>query len=222
MSSFDIYAYLEAPQVGQLTVPGINGDILRLDCIVQITKPPRLEVTFMPNQVKTEDIDTEKECMVTLDIGGPTVTLKTSIENIVSNRKLELINIESVNHAQKREYFRIDANVPVDAHNLPSQETFIYEGESINISGSGVLITLPERVPVDKKLKLRINIPEPEAMSIECIAQVVRCDEGKDNDFIIALHFYTIEEEDQDAIIAFCMAQQRKQLRLKVLVLGPA
>jgi c-di-GMP-binding flagellar brake protein YcgR len=160
--------------------------------------------------------------MVTLDIGGPTITLKTSIENIASNRKLELINIESVSHEQKREYFRIDAQVPVDAHTLPSQGTFVFEGETVNISGSGALITFPEPVPVDKKLKLRISIPEPDLLTVECIAQVVRCDEGNNNEFNVAVHFYTIEEEAQDKIIAFCMAQQRRQLRLKVQVLGPA
>ena len=29
-----------------------------------------------------------------------------------------------------------------------------------------------------------------------------------------------LEEEDQDAIVAYCLAEQRKQLRLKVQLLG--
>ena len=36
----------------------------------------------------------------------------------------------------------------------------------------------------------------------------------------VALSFADIEDEDQDAIIAYCLAEQRKQLRLKVKVLG--
>jgi len=32
--------------------------------------------------------------------------------------------------------------------------------------------------------------------------------------------FDDIEQEDQDAIVAYCLAEQRKQLRLKVQVLG--
>jgi hypothetical protein len=36
----------------------------------------------------------------------------------------------------------------------------------------------------------------------------------------LALSFADIEDEDQDAIVAYCLAEQRKQLRLKVKVLG--
>ena len=43
---------------------------------------------------------------------------------------------------------------------------------------------------------------------------------GLGTSLVLALSFANIEDEHQDAIIAYCLAEQRKQLRLKVKVLG--
>jgi hypothetical protein len=223
VSDFDIYKYLATPKVGRISIPIAQSDAVKRDCVIKVIKPPRLVTTFLPGHLPVEaDIDMAADCLLYLDIGGPTVTLKTTIAKMTGNRTLELLNIESVSHTQKREYFRIDAQVPVDATNLPSQDVSSLEGETINISGSGALISFPSRLPANIKIKLRFTIPEPEKQAVECTAQVVRCLQTEDGSYHVAVHFYTINEEEQDKIIAFCMIQQRKHLRLRVRVLGPA
>lgn len=223
MSSFDIYTYLETPKVVQISLPVTTGKTLKLDCVLQAAKSPHFEARFLPNQLPPEnEIDVQGICLIALDTGSLTVILKTSITKVIGSQKLQLINIESIDHTQKRDFFRIDAQVPVDAKNIAPHEEFNLEGETINISGNGALITFPEKLAIDKRLKLRISIPEPEKKTIECTGKVIRCDPLPEGGYRTAFHFHTIEEEDQDSIIGFCLSQQRKQLQLKVQVLGPA
>jgi hypothetical protein len=223
VSDFDLYAYLKNPKVAQISIPVSTRKTLKRDCVLQVTTAPHLEARFLPDQLPPErDIDVKGHCLVSLDTGSLTIVLKTSIAKITDRRKFELINIEAVDHTQKRSFFRIDAQVPVDAKNIPARDEYSLEGETINISGNGALIAFPEPLAIDKKLRLLISIPDPEKRTIECTGKVVRCDALAEGGYRTAFYFHTIEEEDQDRIIGFCMAQQRKQLQLKVLVLGPA
>lgn len=222
MSSFNIYDFLNDPKVCQIAVPVTGGKKIRLSAVAQITTPPRLEAGFVAGQLPVNDIDTAENCLLSLDIGGPAITLVASIEEILSDRRLKLINIESIAHEQKREFFRINACVPVSLLRLPPQpQPAPITGESINISGNGILVLLPEAFGKGQRVKLRITIPEPQETEIECIGRVVRQDHKSDG-FMVAFHIDTINEEDQDRLIGFCLHKQRKQLRLKVQVLGPA
>ncbi len=193
---------------------------MSMECVAKVTKPPHLETSMLPGLLPVERIDTDKKCHLYMDIGGPTITLITAIEEVVNDSKLKLINIESTTHEQKREFFRITAQVPIDLKHLASQQSNIVIGESINISGNGILVTLTEPLDVKKRVQLRINLTEPTEQCIESICSVVRQDESKSGEYIAALRFDSIKEEDQDSIIGFCLLQQRKQLRLKVQVLG--
>jgi c-di-GMP-binding flagellar brake protein YcgR len=81
------------------------------------------------------------------------------------------------------------------------------------------------RLPVSETIKegthlgLEIIIDSPQPAVVECVAEVVGTyDVGGVKQ--LALSFADIEDEDQDAIVAYCLAEQRKQLRLKVKVLG--
>ncbi len=66
---------------------------------------------------------------------------------------------------------------------------------------------------------LEIVIDAPQPSVVECVGKVVGTyDVGGVRQ--LALSFVDIEDEDQDVIVAYCLAEQRKQLRLKVKVLG--
>ena len=223
MSSFDIYAYLNEPKVLQASVPLINSRKLQLRGVARVTTPPKIEVTLQSGQVVVDQIDFSEKCLLHIDAIGATITLITTIESIDNNNLLKLINLESVSHEQKREFFRIDAQMDVDARKLPPPvEDGTFSGVSINISGNGILVSLPEPLKVDRKVKLRINLPDPVTEDIECIGRVVRSDKREQDRYRVAFCFTTINEEDQDKIVSFCLAQQRKHIRLGVQVLGPA
>jgi hypothetical protein len=223
VSSFDIYAYLNEPKVLQASVPLVDSRRLQLRGVARVSTPPNLEVTLPPDQIDRDEIDRTEKCLLYIDTLGATITLITAIDAIDNNSLLKLTNLESVSHEQKREFFRIDAQMAVDAHQLPPPpQDGTCSGTSINISGNGILVSLPEPMTVDQKMKLRINLPAPTATDIECIGRVVRSDNWKPKRYRVAFNFTTIGEEDQDKIVSFCLAQQRKQIRLGVQVLGPA
>ncbi len=223
MSSFDIYAYLNEPKVLQASVPLVDSRRLQLRGVARVSTPPKIEVTLPPDQLPGTEIDRSEKCLLYIDAVGATITLITAIDAIDKNSLLKLTNLESISHEQKREFFRIDAQMAVDAHKLPPPpEDGTCNGESINISGNGILVSLPEPLTVDQKVKLRINLPDPVATDIECIGRVVRSDKLDQERYRVAFNFTTINEEDQDKIVSFCLAQQRKHIRLGVQVLGPA
>ena len=223
MSSFDIYAYLNEPKVLQASVPLVGSRRLQLRGVARVSTPPQIEVTLPPDQFVGNEIDRSEKCLLYLDVVGATITLITAIDAIDNSNILQLTNLESVSHEQKREFFRIDAQMAVDAHKLhPPPEDGTCNGESINISGNGILVSLPEPLTVDQKVKLRINLPDPVATDVECIGRVVRSDKLDQEMYRVAFNFTTINEEDQDKIVSFCLAQQRKHIRLGVQVLGPA
>jgi len=56
---------------------------------------------------------------------------------------------------------------------------------------------------------------------IECVGKVVRTF-NLGGTLQAAMSFTDIEEDDQDAIVAYCFAEQRRQLRLKVHIMGNA
>jgi len=89
----------------------------------------------------------------------------------------------------------------------------------VNISGGGMRLPVAEKIANGSELGLEIIIDEPQPAIIECVGQVVgNYDVGGEHQ--IALKFTDIEEEAQDAIVAYCLAEQRKQLRLRIKVLG--
>ena len=223
MSSFDIYDYLNEPKALQASVPLLDSKRLLLRGIARVSSPPRIEVTLPTNLVDGNQIDRAEKCLLSIDAEGATIILITAIDAIENNNLLKLTNLESVSHKQKREFFRIDAQLTVEGRKLPPPpEDGTCSGVSINISGNGILVSLPESLTVDKKVKLRISLPDPVATDIECIGRVVRSVERRQDRYRVAFNFTTIGEEDQDKIVSFCLAQQRKNIRLGVQVLGPA
>jgi c-di-GMP-binding flagellar brake protein YcgR len=70
------------------------------------------------------------------------------------------------------------------------------------------------------KVGLEIVLDVPQPRIVECIARVVRTYDMGEGNKQVALSFADIEQEDQDALVAYCLAEQRKQLRLKVQVIG--
>ena len=223
MSSFDIYDYLHEPKVLQASIPLLDSRRLRLRGIARVSVPPKIEVTVPADQLPGNEIDRAEKCLLYIDAVGATITLITAIDAIENNSLLKLTNLESVSHEQKREFFRIDAQMAIDAHKLlPPPEDGTCAGLSINISGNGILVSLPEPLAVDQKVKLRISLPDPIATDIVCIGRVVRSEKRKKERYRVAFSLTTIGEEDQDKIVSFCLAQQRKHIRLGVQILGPA
>lgn len=208
-------------RVVKVVLPLQDGGQQLVDGVAKTTTSPQFEITFLPDQLKADLLNQADFCRVSFDVAGSTKSIRAKITSVLSDAKLQLEMVESFAHVQKRAYFRVDADFSVSYWVLSEENPLVKSIQtSINISGGGL------RLPVDEKLRdgteigLEIVFDAPEARVVECTAQVMRTFEMVHGGMEVALKFVDLEEEDEDTIVAYCLAEQRKQLRLKVKVMG--
>lgn len=198
---------------------------LRAQCICQDIFPPKFSLVFKPGVLPLEEIDRRQPCIVTIDVGGPTLSLEAMIQEIINPQTLQMILQKSISHEQMREFFRIDAVTRVISSSFLTQFTdgdslpWSIQGETVDLSGSGILAIFPSPPPSDKQIQLEITIPSAEPEVVKVIAHQVRVQKIKDGRYEVAYHFDDISLEDRDKIIGCCLVLQRKLLRLKIQVL---
>ncbi|MFK5927061.1 MAG: PilZ domain-containing protein [Desulfuromusa sp.] len=209
-------------RVVKVSLPLLDGKKLSLDAVAKVTTSPQFEVTFLPDQLNVELLNLEEFCLVTFDVAGENKSIKAKIDSADEDTKLLLEMVESFSYIQKRGYFRVDADLSVSYWVIDEEHpTAKSVPTPVNISGGGLRLPVSETIKAGTRLGLEIVIDSPQPAVVECVGEVVSS-YGDDADQQIALTFVDIEDEDQDAIIAYCLAEQRKQLRLKVKVLGGA
>ena len=209
-------------RVVKVSLPLLDGQKLSLDAVAKTTTSPQFEITFLPDQLNPELLNSEEFCLVTFDVAGETKSIKAKVESVTEAAKLLLEMVESFSYIQKRGYFRVDAELSVSYWVIDEEHPSAKSVQTpVNISGGGLRLPVSEEIQEGSKLGLEIIIDSPQPAVVECVGQVVANydDEGKRQ---VALTFVDIEDEDQDAIISYCLAEQRKQLRLKVKILGGA
>jgi len=198
--------------------------LYRSQCIYQKKSPPKLSLLFKPGFLPADDIDLSRPCIINIDMGGPSISLETMIQEISTPQTLQIRVQKSMNHSQMREFFRVDATTTIISKSFHTElfgnknKRWSVEGTTIDISGSGILAFFPEKTPADKQVKLAITLPSTEPETITVFAHQVRATQLGDNCFEIAYHFDDISTEDRDKIIGCCLVIQRKLLQLKVQV----
>ena len=201
-----------------------SPDRVRAQCIYQKTDPPQFALVFRPGMLPVDDIDPGKPCIVTIDLGGPAISLEAMIRQIDQPQTLQMVVQKSVSHEQMREFFRIDAVTRVISSSFHAhftgqgREPWSMEGETIDISGSGILAVFASLPPADKQVHLELTIPAAEPEVVKAVAHPVRTHRLQDNRYEVAYHFDDISMEDRDKIIGCCLVLQRQLLRLKVQV----
>lgn len=207
----------------RIFLPILNSpDRLRTQSVYQQASPPKFTLIFKPGMLPVDHMDISQPCIVTIDMGGPTVSLEAMIQAIDDSQTLQMIVQKSISHEQMREFFRIDAVTRVISKSFHTQfggntsEPWSLQGETIDISGSGILAVFAELPPADKQVHLEIIVPLPEPETVKVIAHPVRTHKLNDNRYEVAYHFDDISIEDRDKIIGCCLILQRRLLRLKV------
>jgi len=206
-------------------LPITNGpDRFRAQCVYQETTPPNFTLIFKPGTLPEDDIDVVNTCIVSIDMGGPTVSLESVIKKIVNPQILEMVVQKSISHEQMREFFRVDATTEVITRSFRTtllnkkKKNWSLSGQTIDISGSGILAVFQVEPPPDKQVNLEISIPSHEPETIKVLAEKIRTNQLKDGQYEVAYYFADIEMVDRDKIIGCCLDLQRKMLRLKVQV----
>lgn len=217
MSALD---HLEDYRVVKVVLPLQEGAQQLIDGVAKITTSPQFEIIFLPDQFNPESLVTKDPCQVSFDVGGSTQSIRAMITEVLSGAKLQLEMVESFTHQQKRAYFRVDADLSISYWLLTETSPLAKSIRTpINISGGGLRLPVDDTLPTGAEIGLEIVLEINQPRVIECVARVVRTlDMGGSKQ--VALSFVDIEQEDQDAIVSYCLSEQRKQLRLKVQVLG--
>lgn len=201
-----------------------SPEMARAQCIYDKTEPPKFSLIFKPGALPEEDIDIKKPCILSIDMGGPTLSIEAMIKSVSSPQVLEMIVRKTVSHEQMREFFRVDTVTNVITKSFRTEfvrsgkESWALDGKTVDISGSGLLAIFNQSPPTEKHVHLEISIPSEPAETITVLAHQVRVQELQDGRFEVAYHFVDISDEDRDKIIGCCLIIQRQMLRLKVQV----
>jgi c-di-GMP-binding flagellar brake protein YcgR len=196
----------------------------RLHCFYGKAEPPAFTLYFPFGTLSIDQVDTGRTCMVVFDFADQTVSISADISKIKDEQTLELIPQETINHSQSRNFFRVDASARVSATLVAPEEvtdegvSWILSGDTIDLSGSGLLCSFSEPLEKGKKVKIELTLPTNEVEVISALGHVVRCRKIVESFYHVALHFDSIDSESQDKIMACCFELQRRHLRMRVQV----
>lgn len=120
--------------------------------------------------------------------------------------------------SDERAFFRIDTEIalryrPLRADRQSPERQWL----AVNLSGGGISFAIGEPLSVGEKAWLELELPD-RAAPVRCLGEVVRLFTAEDGARHAAFTFDNLSPRDQDRVIAFCLAEQRKQLREKVRV----
>ncbi|MCL1980335.1 MAG: PilZ domain-containing protein [Proteobacteria bacterium] len=195
---------------------------LRLHCSYGKAHPPAFTLTFPDGSLVPDQVDTTRSCLVMFEFTNQTIVLTASIQAVKDTSVLELVARETVTHTHARNYFRVDAATKIAASAILEEETkqelpgWRLDGDTIDLSGSGVLCSFSEPLEQGVKAKIELTLPTRDMEVIESLGHVVRCRKIDNHFYHIALHFDEIDSESQDKIMACCFELQRRYLRMRV------
>lgn len=224
-SDIDVLKDIPDGKPVRIFLPIINEpDKIRAQCLYQAAVSPGFTLIFEPGMLPAGDIDTHQPCIISIDMGGPTVSLEAMIQEVVNRQTLQMVVRKSISHEQMREFFRVDASTRVVSKSFHTKffgdknKPWEIQGQTVDISGSGILALFSEEPPAERPIRLEIALPSPETGTVKVLARQVRARQLKDGRYEVAYHFDDISTEDRDRIIGCCLVIQRKMLRLKVQV----
>jgi hypothetical protein len=215
--------HLKEYRVVKVTLPRHEGEASVVDGVARATEPPVFEITFLPDQLQPETFDDQAGCHIAFEASnGSAQKCSAEVISILSDTKLQLRVLETTVQHQNRAYFRVDAPLSVsywlvDDEEVPAQAV----KAPVNLSAGGIRIAVKEALTEGSKVGLEIILDVPRPRIIECVAVVVRSFR-LGGVMQLAMRFVEIQEDDRDALVAYCFAEQRKQMRLKSHLLGIA
>ncbi len=208
----------------RVALPVTEGsEKIRLNCVYLASDAPKFSLFFPTGTLPVQIIDRHQKSVVLFDIGGKNISLTADIKDIEDDQLIHLVACEIINHEQLRDYFRIDISTPVFASclvpkALKNQEDWRISGETIDVSGSGVLAVFSKAIDQHKPARLEIVLPTADEYTVKTTAKVVRVKKINATRYYVAFRFDTISPEDRDKIVGCCFEIQRQHLRLKVQV----
>lgn len=197
-------------------------ETVRFPCFFGKATPPEFTLRFPPDSLDFDQIETLRDCMVMIDLTDQTIAIAADIVALEPPCEIKLTAKEMASYTQTRDYFRVDASTRVAASSIIPEE-MAHKGESwrllgdtIDLSGSGLLCAFSEPLEKETKVRIELTLPSRDMEMIKAFGYVVRCKKIKEGLYHTALHFDLIDSESQDKIMACCFELQRRYLRMRV------
>ncbi len=206
-------------QSAEIDISTKVGKTIRLNCIYKESDSPEFFLVFPPKRLPN-DIDTGILCPISIKLEQKALTLSAKIIAISGDRTLELAAKDTVKPETLREFFRVDTKVTIVANYNPDSvegdsHSWTLEGQTLDMSGSGVLTIFTEEPQNRNKLELKLSMNNGKDV-ISCTGHVVRTKRLRKGKYQVAFHFDTMKPKERDTIISFCLQEQRNRLRDKV------
>jgi c-di-GMP-binding flagellar brake protein YcgR len=191
-----------------------------MECKIVSITPSYFEIELFPHQVGFSNVNYADSCVVSCEKGGQVFYIDARIDLIISEKCLRLVTRKVATRSQQRGYFRVDAVIYlkfwlVEKEN-EGQPNIVHQ--RISLSGNGLRFTTEKPLYVGQLIPLELCLPDSETEVAQGVGRVVRVDDKGINVQEAALELVELEEDEQDKIISFCLAEQRKQLRMRVHV----
>lgn len=205
-------------QPARISLLSEDGEKVHIDCIYKEGVAPHFFLVFPSNTLPAK-LNTSQTCMVSIrsddEISEP-LSLNAKIEEITGGRTVELVATDSVDPTTLREYFRVNIAVPITIGFIPGipgepELHWTMTGETLDLSGSGVLGLFDEECRNRQRLTITFDLPSP-PVTVTCTGHAVYTRRVRKGRWHIALHFDRIEPKMRDLLISNCLAEQRRQL----------
>lgn len=205
-----------------IDLPIGDQDTHRLNAAFQKDEGLEFELFFPPDSWNIEELQLGLNCQLTVKHKGGDVNLIAELDKVVSDRRLSFIAREPIKPEALREFFRVTTNVPIEIGYAPGPKevktkAWKMVGTTVDLSGSGVLGLFAGKPPSENRINISIEDPASET-KILCTGDVVRTYRMRKKRFQVAMHFNAVDQVTRDRLIAFCLQEQRKQLREKIQV----
>lgn len=207
-------------QQASITLTDPTGKRIQISCVFKESDSPGFFLLFSPGAIP-EDISKDWRCIfISKDEHGDPVSFSAKIVELTNNRVLELVANQSIRPEDLREYFRVTIKAPITvffdpAGSDPKEQPFEIDGETVDISQTGVLTILSDECKIANPVMLELNLPNP-ADTVICTGKVIRSKRIRKNRWLTSFHFDNISTKGKDSIAKNCFAEQRRQLRENV------
>jgi len=213
--------YLEHPQPVQVTIPLQGGETRRFSAIAKLqgrSKRTVMAELSEDNFPLANEIDTNKQCLVTFKLNSPPRYMPTSIES-VPDRKLLILRDKGFGSAsvERRKTLRIHASFVLE-YKRQKQHGF-RQTQSIDLNTKGIQFQCRDTLKIGEILVLNLQLPRPKPYLVLCNARVVWSKEISDSTRATGCQFLNLTGKDRDAIADFCLrkilSRERSQRRAK-------
>ena len=202
---------------------GQEHDFFGTALVLNTQEPPLIRIKLMgksgQDRPSARAMDPDGDFSIRLGIGNRAATVRMGLSEVESDDQALFEPVEVAQEEQNRAYFRVQTDLEtkiIPKQKAKPKDTF-HVGLVKDISGGGMLMATSEHYDpgtiFDLEFGLQVNGKQ---VIILCSATVVRSVQLEAGKYEVAVEFRDLLEEQQEAVIAYCFAKQREELRDKV------